>query len=151
YTNYFTVYIDWNQDGDFNDANEVYSAGSVNSSTGEDAKQAVTQIAVPYHALAGATRMRVQKLYNTASSNPCSGGNYGQTEDYTVIVTKCAPASTFYADTDNDGFGNAESSVEACNAPAGYVADNTDCDDNNASVYHSAALFIDADLDGYGS
>ncbi|MCB9226854.1 MAG: T9SS type A sorting domain-containing protein [Chitinophagales bacterium] len=43
---------------------------------------------------------------------------------------------TYYADADNDGYGNASSSIATCSAtpPAGYVTDNTDCNDNNNSV-----------------
>ncbi len=40
----------------------------------------------------------------------------------------------FYADADGDGFGDAASSVEACEAPAGFVGDDTDCDDGDAAV-----------------
>jgi gliding motility-associated-like protein len=43
--------------------------------------------------------------------------------------------TTFYADTDGDGFGDVSDTVQACSAPAGYVSDNTDCDDTEPSAY----------------
>ncbi len=42
--------------------------------------------------------------------------------------------TTFYEDTDGDGCGNPHVAIEACSQPLGYVANNTDCDDTNATV-----------------
>jgi hypothetical protein len=50
----------------------------------------------------------------------------------------CTYATTWFADADGDGFGDAGDSVLDCSAPAGYVADNTDCDDTNDVVYPGA-------------
>ena len=41
---------------------------------------------------------------------------------------------TWYADADMDGFGNPEVNKLACDLPAGFVADNTDCDDDDADA-----------------
>jgi hypothetical protein len=55
---------------------------------------------------------------------------------------------TWYADTDGDGFGDAGTAVTACFAPAGHVADATDCDDTRATVNPSAPEICDpADRD----
>jgi surface protein len=55
--------------------------------------------------------------------------------------------TTFYADTDNDGFGDPNNSLEACELPTGYLLDNTDCDDTNASVNTNAVEVPDNGLD----
>lgn len=44
----------------------------------------------------------------------------------------------WYADTDLDGFGDPNTSIGACSPPAGFIADNTDCDDTNPQVYPGA-------------
>ncbi len=62
-----------------------------------------------------------------------------------------ADASTWYTDADNDGYGNAASSAVACEAPAGTVADSTDCDDTSSDVSPAATELcngLDDDCDG---
>ncbi len=59
--------------------------------------------------------------------------------------------NTYYADTDGDGFGDPNNTTLDCTAPAGYVADNTDCDDTDGAVHPSATEVcdgIDNDCDG---
>ena len=59
--------------------------------------------------------------------------------------------TTFYADTDNDGFGDPAVSQTACSAPNGFVTDNTDCDDTRDDVFPGAPELcdgVDNDCDG---
>lgn len=85
YTNKIRVYIDWNQDGDFNDAGEVFNLSDLTNSTGTDSKQSTGTIAIPATAPLGQTRMRVIKKWNSAA-DPCNTSGYGQAEDYTLVV-----------------------------------------------------------------
>jgi len=41
----------------------------------------------------------------------------------------------YYADSDGDGYGNPNISQVVCSQPAGYVTDNTDCNDANAAIH----------------
>ena len=42
--------------------------------------------------------------------------------------------STWYADTDNDTYGDPHNYIVACDQPDGYVPNDEDCDDGNASI-----------------
>ncbi|HJS53104.1 MAG TPA: MopE-related protein, partial [Chitinophagaceae bacterium] len=84
------------------------------------------------------------------TSVPCATTPSTTSEPVTVTVTQL---SIYYADFDGDGYGNGASGVaEACVAPAGYVAGNGDCDDNNNAVHPGSAEVcgngIDDDCDG---
>ncbi len=58
---------------------------------------------------------------------------------------------TWYADADSDAYGDASTTTAACDAPSGYVADNTDCDDTRTATNPGAdetCNNIDDDCDG---
>ena len=52
-------------------------------------------------------------------------------------------APTWYADSDNDGYGNSESTTVACYESKGWTSDNTDCDDNTNTTYPGAPEYCD--------
>jgi len=52
--------------------------------------------------------------------------------------TGCPDPAVYYADLDDDGFGDANNSVESCAAPDGYTSDSSDCDDGDAASYPGA-------------
>lgn len=88
FTNYFTVWIDWNRDGVFDEDTERYNIGTIFNSTGTDGQQATADIDVPADAVPGRTRMRVMKRFSAYPNNSCtSGSTYGQTEDYSIEVS----------------------------------------------------------------
>jgi len=76
------------------------------------------------------------------SDNDCDG---------TVDEPDSVGASTYFADTDSDGFGDPASTTVACTPPTGFVNDDTDCDDTDASTYPGAPEYcdgVDHDCDG---
>lgn len=79
--------------------------------------------------------------------NSPSLGSYGLAFGGTL---NCIVQSTFYADTDADGFGDLNSTIQACDAPAGYVSNSTDCDDTNPLLNPNTIWYLDADNDTFG-
>ena len=79
------VYIDWNKDGDFFEANEQITLFQV-PGTGTF----TATIIPPQGAVSGITRMRV-RLRSNGVLGPCYGDSYGETEDYTIIVSGSGP------------------------------------------------------------
>jgi len=110
YSTYLTyaVWIDYNQDGVFNNTTErvfqspyAYNNGFVNGT-----------FTVPITALTGQTRMRVRGgdwwWTGTYISDACADLGYGETEDYTVmILPEPAPITYVWNQTGTADFGNA--------------------------------------------
>ncbi len=44
------------------------------------------------------------------------------------------PDTSWFADTDGDGFGDADANMKQCMQPSGYVLDDSDCDDADAAL-----------------
>jgi len=96
---------------------------------------------------------------NVCCNTSCDG--QGQTCTQAGAVGKCQCAGltcaagvacqVFYRDGDGDGYGNALGTIAASTAaagcmgsrpPAGFVADNTDCDDGDANVHPGQTAFF---------
>ena len=95
YAEYFTVYIDYNQNGSFTDASELVAEVSGSGTV-------TTSFNVPATAPLGPTRMRVQMQYGAYETNPCATYTYGEVEDYMVNIV----------------------SATTCNAPTGMSTAN---------------------------
>lgn len=90
---YAGVWIDFNHDGDFNDAGEFVASNS----TSAGANGTVTfSITVPVTALTGNTLMRIRGGNDSQLGNtPCgtSSSGYGETEDYIINIIPATPCS----------------------------------------------------------
>jgi hypothetical protein len=60
-----------------------------------------------------------------------------------IIDNDAEDAIEYFADLDGDGFGDPFNTILACTLPLGYVEDNTDCDDNDVSIFPGAQEFCD--------
>ncbi len=89
------AWFDWNQDGDFDDADEFKQLTKNSGTSGQ------ATISVPEDAVLGITRMRLRVAYYPTSAVPCDFMEYGEVEDYNVNVT-------------NDGGGNPD--TQYCDA-----------------------------------
>ncbi|MFZ1634070.1 MAG: MopE-related protein [Chitinophagales bacterium] len=88
-----------------------------------------------------------------------SGSANGDVTDHIFIfdfwivkLSNTCEELTWYADADNDGFGNALSTLTACDMPVGYVANADDCNDANAAIFPGNTDIcnaLDDDCDGF--
>jgi len=89
----------------------------------------------------------------TATSGDCNDNNAAvnpaATEICDGIDNNCngqideGVKTSYYQDSDGDGYGNPSVSVQACSAPVGYMTDKTDCDDSRASIHPNAPELCD--------
>ena len=97
---------------------------------------------------------------HVADNTDCNDGSLlvypGQTEFCNNIDDNCdgiadedtaVDASTWYADGDNDGFGDPNSAFVACQAPSGSVSSGGDCDDIDPLIHPDATEICDGGVD----
>jgi len=95
------VYVDWNQDGLFDEITEGHPIGFLLGSGGTDNGRVKASIRVPTSARTGETRMRVVKALDPlAHSLACNmdGAGWGQAEDYTLYVGGVTREAIFCSD-----------------------------------------------------
>lgn len=85
YTYNVRVFIDYNQDGDFNDANENNLIGL---SSNANPTSISGNLIIPADAVLGNTVMRIVATDNDTSNDPCYSSSYGNVEDYTVNIAQ---------------------------------------------------------------
>ncbi len=83
---------------------------------------------------------------NNASINPgvpelCNGLD----ENCNDLIDEDTDVYSYYADTDNDGFGDINALLDTCAnlAPSGYVMNSFDCDDSNPNINPDAMEICD--------
>lgn len=85
YSEGYSVWIDYNKDGDFTDAGE-----QVFSQAPTTATPVSGSFTIPAGATVTSTRMRVSLSYNAIPTS-CQSFTYGEVEDYTVVIAAAAP------------------------------------------------------------
>jgi PKD repeat protein len=79
YGEYWRVWADLNQDGDFEDGDEMLFEGNASAAVNGT-------LTVPATALSGGTRLRVIMRYNDYHDGSCGSFTYGEVEDYTLLI-----------------------------------------------------------------
>jgi len=135
------VYIDWNIDGDFDDAGEMVAQISPIQSPSTHS----LTINVPVNAIPGQSRMRIVSQNDdyqpTNDAQPCDNQAYfGETEDYTIIIngSVATPVSYLWSDGQNTAI--------ASNLSSGtyYVAvtDANGCTSSDTAIINGGASNI---------
>ena len=95
--------------------------------------------------LTGDTLLESATYYVTQTIGTCES-------QVVAIQITINQAITYYVDADGDGYGSTTTALLCSStAPAGYVSNNTDCDDSNASLWQMGDFYVDADNDSYGA
>ena len=110
-------------------------------------------------------------IFNPGATESCNG--FDDDCDGDIDEEGSTNAITFYADSDNDGFGDSNTMLYACSIQSGYVTNSDDCNDNDENIYLNAietcngkddncndeideyatdmlAYYVDLDGDGFG-
>jgi len=81
-TTYYTISVDWNQNGILDDDGEVTEIGVTSAPN----QQALGALDIPEGLLPGQMRMRVIGNVGGFATDMCNGSQAGQAEDYTLSI-----------------------------------------------------------------
>ena len=147
----YIAYIDFNNDQDFDDYNEIVGSVAANGLQLSDLTITIpTQDVITLKDL----RMRIVG-HEGGTVTGCSSprGNY---KDFTVSIKlgDCIGTGhiiSYYADADNDSFGDPDKVLLkncAASVPTGYVTNKQDCNDNNAAANPNSLIACVDDFPG---
>jgi len=171
YSLFATVWIDWNQDGDFDDTDESHNVGYAHNGD-ENTIDSPYSIVAPVDAVVGSTRMRIASKWvgsanefhdgdydpndpeeHRPSFDPCETGLDGEVEDYTITVTARTPMIDFDGIDDYVDFGDSHDltgnfSIEAWilqeqTVTNGSILSKGDLDSSNGSKDYGYVLAVE--------
>jgi hypothetical protein len=134
YNVYTMVWIDWNQDYDFDDANEEYNLGTAYNTENGATSASPLSITVPSNAILGNTRMRVSAKYDSQAT-ACEENYDGEVEDYIIkvqtegTVTSCNNYNTAYSMSFEDNEDLSE-----------WLFEDSNNDDSTWTIYNAPAF-----------
>lgn len=143
------IWVDWNQDLVFSDAEKVVNGGTT-SPGGTTFSGSIT---VPAGTANGNYRMRVRSRYFTYASTPCGVINYGDAEDYTIAVSE-QPADCPTPATPVFTLGSITASsmtpvvTAPTEAPTGYVLVRSTAATLSATPVNGTSYTVGADFGG---
>lgn len=148
---YYNVYLDLNNDKSFNGYNELIGSAMPSG------QNTMVTIKIPTDNLRIGENLRLRIQGHEGGTLTSCNADIGNYVDYSVKIkagacTGSGSLTTLYLDADNDGYGNPSSSIYGnCAFNTGYVLNNTDFNDTNATVYPNAVELCDGlDNDGDG-
>lgn len=107
YTDYFTVFVDWNKDGIFNNTEERNDIGQITNSTGTDAVSTTGTISIPFTDITDPnypnpntySKIRIIKNRDAFTLDACSvSSGIGQIEDYHIYFGTLLLSNTAFVE-----------------------------------------------------
>jgi len=105
YTDYYTLFIDWNKNNELDNEGEVYELGTITNSTGTDDNQLTFSFDITEDIPLGPTRLRIIKNRGSYATDSCGEYEFGQAEDYSVTVRNPTPDDDDYCGPLDYGYG----------------------------------------------